>query len=81
MHKEKEENGMIHIHHSSHDSYRTRELGIFENGLLDADVFLQVSLLCNSASQESTTKKCFYYSNCCNRTFLSPVTVSERDVS
>jgi hypothetical protein len=43
MLKEKEENGMIHIHHSSHDSYRTRELGIFENGLLDADVFLQVS--------------------------------------
>ncbi|CRL01673.1 CLUMA_CG014892, isoform A, partial [Clunio marinus] len=42
MHKEKEENGMIHIHHSSHDSYRTRELGIFENGLLDADVFLQL---------------------------------------
>lgn len=46
MHKEKEENGMIHIHHShSHPSdtaYRTRELGIFENGLLDADVFLQV---------------------------------------
>jgi hypothetical protein len=35
---------MIHIHHSSHDSYRTRELGIFENGLLDSDVFLQVSV-------------------------------------
>lgn len=34
---------MIHIHHSSHDSYRARELGIFENGLLDSDVFLQVS--------------------------------------
>lgn len=43
LNKEKEENGMIHIHHSSHDSYRTRELGIFENGLLDSDVFLQVS--------------------------------------
>lgn len=49
MHKEKEENGMIHIHHShSHPSdtaYRTRELGIFENGLLDADVFLQVKII------------------------------------
>jgi hypothetical protein len=46
MHKEKEENGMIHIHHShsTHDGYR-REIGIFENGLLDADVFLQVSKL------------------------------------
>ena len=43
MHKEKEENGMIHIHHQSHDSYRNREIGIFENGLLDADMFLQVS--------------------------------------
>jgi hypothetical protein len=43
MHKEKEENGMIHIHHShTHDNYRAREIGIFENGLLDADVFLQV---------------------------------------
>ncbi|CAO1388922.1 unnamed protein product [Diamesa serratosioi] len=41
MHKEKEENGMIHIHHQSHDSYRNREIGIFENGLLDADMFLQ----------------------------------------
>ncbi|KAG5682009.1 hypothetical protein PVAND_011404 [Polypedilum vanderplanki] len=43
MHKEKEENGMIHMHHShsSHDGYRAREIGIFENGLLDADVFLQ----------------------------------------
>ncbi|KAL7032415.1 hypothetical protein ACKWTF_007313 [Chironomus riparius] len=45
MHKEKEENGMIHIHHShSHPSdtaYRARELGIFENGLQDSDVFLQ----------------------------------------
>lgn len=50
MHKEKEENGMIHIHHSSHDSYRTRELGIFENGLLDADVFLQVSFLLISST-------------------------------
>lgn len=45
VHKEKEENGMIHIHHSSHDSYRARELGIFENGLLDSDVFLQVSFM------------------------------------
>lgn len=47
MHKEKEENGMIHIHHShSHPSdtaYRSRELGIFENGLQDTDVFLQVN--------------------------------------
>jgi len=47
MHKEKEENGMIHIHHShSHPSdtaYRARELGIFENGLLDSDLFLQVN--------------------------------------
>lgn len=48
MHKEKEENGMIHMHHhshSSHDSYRAREIGIFENGLLDSDVFLQVSFV------------------------------------
>ena len=46
MHKEKEENGTIHMHHlhpSQDNSYRTREIGIFENGLLDADVFLQVS--------------------------------------
>lgn len=43
MHKEKEENG--YIHHQPHDShnYRSRELGIFENGLLDGDMFLQVS--------------------------------------
>ncbi|XP_037924149.1 uncharacterized protein LOC119659896 isoform X2 [Hermetia illucens] len=40
MHKEKEENGLLpHIH--SHDGYRTRELGAFEHGLLDGDMFLQ----------------------------------------
>lgn len=59
MHKEKEENGMIHIHHSSHDSYRTRELGIFENGLLDADVFLQVSFLLISSTAAELKKKVF----------------------
>ncbi|KAI8044333.1 hypothetical protein M5D96_000489 [Drosophila gunungcola] len=42
MHKEKEENGVLpHIH--AHDGYRTRELGAFEHGLLDGDMFLQVS--------------------------------------
>lgn len=42
MHKEKEENGMLsHMHH--HDTYRSRELGVFENGLLDGEMFLQVS--------------------------------------
>ncbi|XP_017111251.1 single-minded homolog 2 isoform X2 [Drosophila elegans] len=40
MHKEKEENGVLpHIH--AHDGYRTRELGAFEHGLLDGDMFLQ----------------------------------------
>ncbi|XP_061402873.1 mucin-5AC [Musca vetustissima] len=43
MHKEKEENGgnsvLPHIH--AHDGYRTRELGAFEHGLLDGDMFLQ----------------------------------------
>ncbi|KAJ6635828.1 Aryl hydrocarbon receptor [Pseudolycoriella hygida] len=40
MHKEKEENGMLsHMHH--HDTYRSRELGVFENGLLDGEMFLQ----------------------------------------
>lgn len=43
MHKDKEENGMLsHMHH--HDSYRSRELGAFEHGLLDGDMFLQVNL-------------------------------------
>jgi len=42
MHKDKEENGVVsHIH--AHDTYRTRELGAFEHGLLDGDMFLQVS--------------------------------------
>ncbi|XP_043068080.1 protein single-minded [Drosophila bipectinata] len=40
MHKDKEENGVLpHIH--AHDGYRTRELGAFEHGLLDGDMFLQ----------------------------------------
>ncbi|XP_065354791.1 mucin-5AC [Calliphora vicina] len=42
MHKDKEENGnsvLPHIH--AHDGYRTRELGAFEHGLLDGDMFLQ----------------------------------------
>uniref|UniRef100_A0A1I8N958 Uncharacterized protein n=1 Tax=Musca domestica TaxID=7370 RepID=A0A1I8N958_MUSDO len=43
MHKEKEENSgnsvLPHIH--AHDGYRTRELGAFEHGLLDGDMFLQ----------------------------------------
>ncbi|XP_037942657.1 aryl hydrocarbon receptor-like [Teleopsis dalmanni] len=43
MHKEKEENGLLpHIH--AHDGYRTRELGAFEHGLLDGDMFLQFKL-------------------------------------
>lgn len=42
MHKEKDENGMLsHLHH--HDAYRSRELGAFEHGLLEGDMFLQVS--------------------------------------
>lgn len=41
MLKDKEENGMLsHIH--SHDSYRSRELGVLEHNLLDGDMFLQV---------------------------------------
>lgn len=44
MHKEKEEGSMLsHMH--THDSYRSREIGAFENGLLDGDMFLQVSIL------------------------------------
>ncbi|XP_055699973.1 aryl hydrocarbon receptor protein 1 isoform X2 [Phlebotomus papatasi] len=40
MLKDKEENGMLsHIH--SHDSYRSRELGVLEHNLLDGDMFLQ----------------------------------------
>ncbi|KAH8295224.1 hypothetical protein KR018_008867, partial [Drosophila ironensis] len=40
MHKDKEENGVQpHLH--AHDGYRTRELGAFEHGLLDGDMFLQ----------------------------------------
>ncbi|XP_032577277.1 uncharacterized protein LOC6616892 isoform X4 [Drosophila sechellia] len=40
MHKDKEDNGVLpHIH--AHDGYRTRELGAFEHGLLDGDMFLQ----------------------------------------
>ncbi|XP_055679518.1 aryl hydrocarbon receptor protein 1 isoform X2 [Lutzomyia longipalpis] len=40
MLKEKEENGMLsHLH--SHDSYRSRELGVLEHNLLDGDMFLQ----------------------------------------
>lgn len=49
MRKEKEENsgngaGAILPHiHTHHDGYRTRELGAFEHGLLDGDMFLQVN--------------------------------------
>lgn len=44
IHKDKEENGLLpHIH--AHDGYRTRELGAFEHGLLDGDMFLQVRQL------------------------------------
>jgi hypothetical protein len=70
MHKEKEE--MIHIHHSSHDSYRTRELGIFENGLLDSDVFLQVSffsslkLMMKDAAEKKLYQKCFHLVKFCD---------------
>lgn len=43
MLKEKEENGLLHIHHhQSHDSYKHREIGILESGILDGDMFLQV---------------------------------------
>lgn len=48
MHKEKEENGIIHIHHThpTHDNnYRNREVGILDSSFLDSDVFLQVSKL------------------------------------
>lgn len=43
MHKEKEENGILsHLHH--HEAYiRNRELDALEHGLLDGDMFLQVS--------------------------------------
>lgn len=46
MHKEKEDNNggntiLPHIH--GHDGYRTRELSAFEHGLLDGDMFLQVT--------------------------------------
>lgn len=44
MLKEKEENGLLHIHHhQSHDSYKHREIGILESGILDGDMFLQVN--------------------------------------
>lgn len=46
MHKEKEENGIIHIHHthSAHENnYRNREVALLDPGFLDSDVFLQVS--------------------------------------
>uniref|UniRef100_A0A1B0C1F3 Uncharacterized protein n=1 Tax=Glossina palpalis gambiensis TaxID=67801 RepID=A0A1B0C1F3_9MUSC len=49
MRKEKEENsgngaGAILPHiHTHHDGYRTRELGAFEHGLLDGDMFLQTN--------------------------------------
>lgn len=50
MHKEKEDNNggntiLPHIH--GHDGYRTRELGAFEHGLLDGDMFLQVTTIIN----------------------------------
>jgi hypothetical protein len=49
MHKEKEENGIIHIHHThpTHDNnYRNREVGILDSSFSsDSDVFLQVSKL------------------------------------
>lgn len=64
LNKEKEENGMIHIHHSSHDSYRARELGIFENGLLDSDVFLQVSSSSSIWKQVSAVVVCTTSKRC-----------------
>ena len=50
MHKEKEENGIIHIHHThptthENNNYRNREVGILDSSFLDSDVFLQVSKL------------------------------------
>ncbi|EAT36063.1 AAEL011825-PB [Aedes aegypti] len=40
MHKSKEENGIGNSVHP-HDSYRTREIGSFETGPLDGEMFLQ----------------------------------------
>lgn len=43
MHKDKDENGMLsHMH--THDTFRNREMGSFEHGLLDGDMFLQVCI-------------------------------------
>ena len=48
MHKEKEENGIIHIHHThpTHENnYRNREaIALLDAGFQDSDVFLQVSI-------------------------------------
>ena len=48
MHKEKEENGIIHIHHThpTHENnYRNREaIALLDPGFQDSDVFLQVSI-------------------------------------
>ncbi|XP_055596099.1 aryl hydrocarbon receptor isoform X2 [Uranotaenia lowii] len=40
MHKSKEENGMTNSIHP-HDTYRTRDIGSFETGPLDGEMFLQ----------------------------------------
>lgn len=57
MHKEKDENGMLsHLHH--HDAYRSRELGAFEHGLLEGDMFLQVSKNINNYASSSCV---FFY--------------------
>lgn len=44
MHKSKEENGIGNSVHP-HDSYRTREIGSFETGPLDGEMFLQVIMI------------------------------------
>ncbi|KAI9579724.1 hypothetical protein GQX74_000512 [Glossina fuscipes] len=72
MRKEKEENsgngaGAILPHiHTHHDGYRTRELGAFEHGLLDGDMFLQLS----DAKVYKVYKKLFNLIRACDNLLL-----------
>lgn len=69
MHKEKDENGMLsHIHH--HDAYRSRELGAFEHGLLEGDMFLQVS------KKNSASSSCLFFHNLILRLYNARVNFS-----
>lgn len=62
MRKEKEENGILsHLHH--HDSYRSRDLGAFEHGLLDGDMILQVSDFIYKFKKETYLKTVNYMEN------------------